>query len=72
MSIDLKNPTYGRSHRSDFLFYAPAMEPGCFYIVQTDVSQPHTPESMGMTCFLRDMILGRNAQLLALFWMLNA
>ena len=26
------------------------------------LDQPHRLESMGMICFLRDMILGRNAQ----------
>ena len=35
-------------------------------------NQPQSPERMGITCFLRDMILGKNAQLVTLFLMSNA
>ena len=34
--------------------------------------QPHRPDSMGMICFFRDMILGRKAQFSSSLWMSKA
>ena len=36
------------------------------------MDQPHRPDSMGMICFFRDMILGRKAQFSSSLWMSKA
>ena len=63
----------GMNGLSFFLGFAPA---GRFTLrysnARGQMDQPHRPDSMGMICFFRDMILGRKAQFSSSLWMSKA